>query len=144
MPINLPPLSERGKDVLLLARKFIEDFCKENEMENKRLLESAQKKVMSYKWPGNVRELKSVIELSVVLSSGDVIEDTDISLVGKDVLPEIMTEEMTLRAYNRRIVNMYLEKYNRDTAVVAKKLGIGQTTVYRLINEMRENEADQG
>ncbi|MGB1103290.1 MAG: hypothetical protein ACPG21_06635 [Crocinitomicaceae bacterium] len=144
MPINLPPLSERGKDVLLLARKFIEDFCKENEMENKRLSESAQKKVMSYKWPGNVRELKSVIELSVVLSSGDVIEDTDISLVGKDVLPEIMTEEMTLRTYNRRIVNMYLEKYNRDTAVVAKKLGIGQTTVYRLINEMRENEADQG
>ena len=136
----MPPLSERGKDVLLLARKFIENFCQENEMDVKLLSESAQKKVMSYNWPGNVRELKSVIQLSVVMSSGNVIEESDISLVGKDVLPDIVPEEMTLRAYNRRIVSLYLDKYNHDTALVAKKLGIGQTTVYRLINEMKLKE----
>jgi two-component system response regulator AtoC len=109
-------------------------------MDVKLLSESAQKKVMSYNWPGNVRELKSVIQLSVVMSSGNVIEESDISLVGKDVLPDIAPEEMTLRAYNRRIVSLYLDKYNHDTALVAKKLGIGQTTVYRLINEMKLKE----
>ena len=139
LPIELPPLMERGKDVLLLARKFISDFSKENQLEEKRISEAAQKKIMSYNWPGNVRELKSVIELSVVMSSGDTIEPDDISLVGKDVLPEIITEEMSMREYNRRIVSLYLEKYNRDTALVAKKLDIGQTTVYRLINEMKED-----
>lgn len=140
LPIELPPLTDRGKDVLLLARKFIEDFSKENNIEVKRISESAQKKIMSYNWPGNVRELKSVIELSMVMSSGEMIEEDDISLVGKDVLPEIITEEMSMRAYNRRIVNIYLEKYNRDTALVAKKLDIGQTTVYRLINEMKQQK----
>jgi len=140
LPIELPPLTDRGKDVLLLARKFIEDFSKENNIAVKRISESAQKKIMSYNWPGNVRELKSVIELSMVMSSGEMIEEDDISLVGKDVLPEIITEEMSMRAYNRRIVNIYLEKYNRDTALVAKKLDIGQTTVYRLINEMKQQK----
>ena len=69
-----------------------------------------------------------------------MIEESDISLVGKDVLPDIVPEEMTLRAYNRRIVSLYLDKYNHDTALVAKKLGIGQTTVYRLINEIKLKE----
>lgn len=135
LPIHLPPLRERGKDVLLLAKFFMDNFCKENNLDNKSLTESAKQKVLSYQWPGNIRELKSVVELAVVMASENEIKEEDFSLNTNDALPDVLTEEMTLREYNRRIVNLYMEKCNDDTKQVAEKLGIGQTTVYRFLKE---------
>lgn len=136
IPLDLPPLREREKDVLLLAKHFIDSFCKENEMEPKSISDGARKKLLAYQWPGNIRELKSVIELSVVMSRDQAIEAGDITLANSDdALPDIMTEELTLREYNRRIVDLYMAKCNNNTKMVADKLGIGQTTVYRLLKE---------
>lgn len=138
LPIHLPPLKERNKDVLILAKHFINAFCKENRLEEKGIDEDAQKKLLSYQWPGNIRELKSVVELGVVMSSGDRISAQDLSLNSEDALPNVLTEELSLREYNRRIVNLYMDKYSNDTKLVAEKLDIGQTTVYRLLKEMSE------
>lgn len=138
LPIHLPPLKERDKDVLLLSRHFITEFCKENNIPAKKISEAAQKKLLSYRWPGNIREVKSVIELGVVLSSSDQIEAEDISLTAQDALPEIMVNDLTMREYNRRIIQIYMQKYNEDTKLVAQKLDIGQTTVYRLLKEAKE------
>lgn len=138
LPIHLPPLKEREKDVLLLAKFFIINFCKDNNMAIKHLSESAQKKLLTYQWPGNIREVKSVVELSVVMSSTDQIEASDISLNDADVLPQLLSEELSMREYNRRIVTIYMNKYNNDTKLVANKLDIGQTTVYRLLNEIEK------
>ncbi len=138
LPIHLPPLKERNKDVLILAKHFINAFCKENGLEEKGIDEDAQKKLLSYQWPGNIRELKSVVELGVVMSSGDHISAQDLSLNSEDALPNVLTEEFSLREYNRRIVNLYMDKYSNDTKLVAEKLDIGQTTVYRLLKEMSE------
>ncbi len=135
LPIHLPPLRERGKDVLLLAKFFIDAFCKENNLPTKSISEDAQRKILSYQWPGNIRELKSVIDLGVVMSSTNEITASDLSLNTSDALPNMLTEELTLREYNRRIVNHYMEKCNDNTKLVAEKLGIGQTTVYRLLKE---------
>lgn len=139
LPIHLPPLKDREKDVLLLAQFFISNFCNENGLPLKRLSESAQKKLLAYQWPGNIREVKSVVELSVVLSSSEIIDASDISLNEADVLPQLLSEELSMREYNRRIVTIYMSKYNNDTKIVAKKLDIGQTTVYRLLNEMEKD-----
>ena len=135
LPIHLPPLRERDKDVLLLAKFFINAFCKENELAPKSISEDAQQKILSYQWPGNIRELKSIVELAVVMSSSNEITASDLSLSTTDALPNVLTEELTLREYNRRIVNHYMEKCNDNTKLVAEKLGIGQTTVYRLLKE---------
>jgi two-component system response regulator AtoC len=135
LPILLPPLRERDKDILLLSKFFIANFSKENGMDEKSLSESAKRKLLSYPFPGNVRELKALVELGVVLSNGQIIEDDDITVGSGDVLPSVLGEETTMREYNRRIINIYMDKYNRDTKLIADKLGIGQTTVYRLLKE---------
>lgn len=138
LPIELPPLRERDKDIILLADTFIKRFCTENGMEIKKIGTGARQKLMSYHWPGNVRELKSVVELSAVLSSGSEIEADDIMLSSTNVLPDVISEELTLREYNRRIVQLYLGKYNNNTKLVADKLDIGQTTIYRMLKEAEE------
>ncbi len=135
LPIHLPPLRERDKDVLLLAKFFMDIFCKENNLTTKNLTEAARKKILSYQWPGNIRELKSIVELAVVMSSGEEVDAGDMQLSANDALPNVLTEEMTMREYNRRIVNLYMEKCDDNTKLVADKLGIGQTTVYRLLKE---------
>lgn len=138
LPIELPPLREREKDILLLCKSFIEKFCQENNFEVKKLSSEAQNKLLAYPWPGNIRELKSVIELAVVMSLDDTIHGDDVVLANNDVLSGIMGEEMSLRSYNRRIVQLYLDKYNNNTKLVAEKLDIGQTTIYRMLKEEEE------
>ena len=69
------------------------------------------------------------------MSMNDVIEADDIVVASADILSGIIAEEMSLRAYNRRIVQLFLDKYNNNTKVVADKLDIGQTTIYRMLKE---------
>lgn len=135
LPIHLPPLRERGNDVLLLARFFIDGFCKENKLDSKVISEGAQQKLLNYQWPGNIRELKSIIELAAVMSPDHEITPESITISASNKLSDIFSNEMTLREYNRKIVNHYMEQYNNNTKKVADKLDIGQTTVYRLLKE---------
>lgn len=140
LPIQLPPLRDRGNDVLLLATHFMADFAKENNVPEKPLADSARQKLLNYRWAGNVRELKSVVELAMVMAAGDTIEANDITVAGSDMLPDVMAEEASLREYNRRIVQLYMDRCDNDTKQVADLLDIGQTTVYRLLKESREAE----
>lgn len=140
LPIHLPPLRDRGNDILMLAKFFMDNFCNENEIAIKTLSDKAKKKLLNYQWPGNVRELKSIIELSVVLCNDDIININDITLSEAQDLSQMLTEEHSMREYERLIVDAFMKKYNNDTKLVANKLGIGQTTVYRILKEMSENE----
>jgi two-component system response regulator AtoC len=135
LPINLPPLREREKDVLILAHHFIEEFCKENQWPSRTLSEEAKARLLSYPWPGNVRELKSVIDLAMVMSSGNTLMDSDIMLSHSDFLTDVLSEEMTMRKYELNIVRFYLGKYQNNIKAVAEKLGIGQATIYRMLKE---------
>ena len=68
LPIALPPLRERENDMLLIAKFFIDQFCKENNLGKKHLSLSAKQKLITYPFPGNIRELKSIIELACVMT----------------------------------------------------------------------------
>jgi len=138
LPVELPPLRERDKDVLVLAKHFINAFCKENRLPLKKLSPSARKKLLDYNFPGNIRELKSVLELGVTLCDGDDISASDIIFNGEDLEPETGFEGMTLREYDLRIVSHYLQKYDNDVKAVASKLDIGTATIYRMMKELKE------
>lgn len=133
LPITLPPLREREKDILLLAKHFIDLFCKENNLPAKYFSEEAQLKLMAYPWPGNIRELKSVAELAVIMAPKEEIVAADILLSSANEITSIVAEELTLREYNLKIVQLFLSKYNDNIKLVAEKLGIGQTTIYRML-----------
>ncbi len=135
LPIELPPLRERDKDVLIIAKYFIENFCKENELQEKIISNDAQKKILSYNFPGNIRELKSVIELAVVMSNNSEINFDDIILSTDDALPEVMTKELTLHDYNQRILKTYMKKYENNINLIAQKLDISQSTIYRMLKK---------
>lgn len=138
LPITLPPLRDRQDDVLLLANHFMVQFCKENGLAEKRFSKEARHKILSYQWPGNVRELKSIVELAVVMTNESEIGEDDLTFsTSSDLLPDLLTKEQTLREYSIRIVNFYMGQCDNDTALVAEKLGIGQTTVYRMLKEMK-------
>jgi transcriptional regulator with PAS, ATPase and Fis domain len=135
LPISLPPLRERGSDILLLANYFVKLFCKENSMPLKTLSAMAQKKILAYRFPGNIRELKSIIELSIILSEGKIIQPDDIQIQSIREGDNILDEELTLEEYDVKILKHFLGIYNKNTILVAEKLDISRATVYRMISK---------
>ncbi|HEY6866749.1 MAG TPA: sigma-54 dependent transcriptional regulator [Candidatus Eisenbacteria bacterium] len=72
--IHLPPLRERGDDILLLARHFLLEFARKFKKDFKEIAAEAGPLLTSYRWPGNVRELRNVLERAVLLEDGPVLE----------------------------------------------------------------------
>jgi len=138
LPIELPPLRDRGNDILILARHFIGNFCNENNIPLKSLSPPAQKKLMGYAFPGNVRELKSLIELAVTLSVKDEIESSDFVLDAGDLPTSITGDDLTMREYELKILKAILRKHNNDIGLAAKKLDISVSTIYRMLKEEKE------
>lgn len=134
LPIMLPPLRQRGNDILLLAKHFVATYSKEN---NAKLSLSTQalNKLIKYPWPGNIRELKAVIELSCVMSDENLIDEEHISFNTTGSIDTLLQNEMPLEDYKNRIIKYYLDKYNNDVLMVADKLDIGKSTIYRMIQE---------
>lgn len=132
LPIEIPPLRERGNDLFILAQHFIEQFCKHNAMKPPKLNSSAQEKLKRYNFPGNVRELKAVIELACVMCEGEITEN-DITFFGLENNNLAWIEEKPLRQYTIEIIEYYLKKYDNDITIAAEKLDIGKSTIYNMI-----------
>ena len=133
LPIEIPPLRYRGNDILILAKFFVDDFCKENKMNKLDISTKAQEKLLKYPFPGNVRELKAVMELACVLTNSEHIDEDHVTFNSTNEKSDFLLEEDTLEGYVKKIVKFYLQKYNNNVMVVAKKLDIGKSTIYRML-----------
>jgi DNA-binding NtrC family response regulator len=138
LPIHLPALRERGQDILLLARHFLDQFAKENDLKKIKLSAEAQDKLLQYPFPGNVRELKSIMELAAVMATENEIQEKDITFTTPLRDDSLMLKEMTLQEYTYRIIRNYLNKYNNNVLDVARRLDIGKSSIYRYLKEMEE------
>jgi two-component system, NtrC family, response regulator AtoC len=139
LPIQLPPLRERGNDILILSKHFMDAFCKENKISKKILSTEAQQKLLQYSFPGNVRELKSIMELAIVMADEEMIVPEHITLNTTTSIGDLLSKEITLKEFEIQIIQHYLDKYDKDVLLVAKKLDIGKSTIYRMIqnNELK-------
>lgn len=133
LPINLPPLKDRGNDILILASYFVDEFVSENGLEPKKFTPAAQEKLMKYAYPGNVRELRSIVELAVVMSDKNIIDTDQVKFNSTHMVTDFLGEENTLAEFNRKIIFYYLEKYDGNVVDAAKKLGVGKSTIYRML-----------
>jgi len=79
-PITIPPLRERTSDIQMLAKYFIERYCRDLNKKPLTLAQSAIDELLAYAWPGNVRELQNCIERAVILTEGDSIHARHLSL----------------------------------------------------------------
>jgi DNA-binding NtrC family response regulator len=136
LPIQLPPLRERGTDVILIAKFFLDQFAKENQMNKFKISQEAQEKLLQYPFPGNIRELKSVVELAAVMATDQEIKPQDISFNSTTRIESFLYQEMSMQDYMYRIIRHFLNKYDNNVLEVAKRLDIGKSSLYRYLKEM--------
>ncbi len=140
LPIRIPPLRERKEDIPVLAKHFLDDFCKKNDLKGLQFSHEAIQKLQGYNYPGNVRELKAITDLAAVMTNNDVISEDDIVFSNKSSLDHLLKEERTMDEYQQMIIRHFLEKYNNKVRLVAQKLGLGKTTIYRMMKEGKLEE----
>jgi DNA-binding NtrC family response regulator len=135
LPIELPPLRNRGNDTLILAKHFIDEFAKDNNFKSIGISNSAKNRLQRYNYPGNVRELKSIIDLACVMCNNNEILEEDIRFNTIKSDEDFTSEEKTLKEYTNDIIKFFLKKHNQDVLEVAKRLDIGKSTIYNLIQK---------
>ena len=137
-PIEMPPLCERGTDVLLLANHFLEEFSKQNRLEKLAFSKAAKERLRDHNYPGNVRELKAVVELAAALCIDGVIHAEDIRFSAPRKTGQAGLAEETsasLEDMKTKLVRTFLERHNGDVLAVARRLAVGKSTIYRMIKE---------
>jgi DNA-binding NtrC family response regulator len=138
LPVHLPPLRERGNDVLLIAKHFLDHFSNDNQMRKFKITPEAQEKLLQYPFPGNIRELKSIVELAAVMAEEQEIRPQDITFNSTARLESFLYQEMSMQEFMFRIIRHYLDKYDNNVLEVAKRLDIGKSSLYRYLKEMEE------
>lgn len=142
LPINVPPLRNRGNDILILANHFADNFVRENKLKKVSINKKAKVKLLNHSYPGNVRELKSIIELAVVMSDDTILKESDINF--NPIMKHGVIEfgQKTLKDYIRSIIKYYLKKHNNDVLFVASSLDMGKSTIYKMIKNGEFNDND--
>jgi len=134
MKIHLPPLRERGDDIVLLAEHMIAVFSKELKLPNKRFSRGALETIRKYDWPGNIREMQNSVKRAIVLAAGNSIKAGDLEL---DAVGSQTHNAASLKgardATEREMLAGALRRNNGNISRTAKSLGISRPTLYDLM-----------
>jgi len=138
--LPLPPLRERGDDVLLLARRFLHRAALRTRSTEKRLSDAVVGTLRAYSWPGNVRELGNVIEYAATLCDGDVIEEEHLPHGLKGGGPparEGLLDDLVFRTAKERFERRYLGELmkvsNGNLSEAARRSGVDRSNLRRLL-----------
>lgn len=141
IPIQLPPLRERGSDIIALANHYLSFFCTEEGVFLKRFSPTAERCLMTYNWPGNIRELKNIMERLSIMVRDDVIDahhlpvglmsqnvtgDRELELISRiDNFRDARTE------FERVFIMKKLKENDFNISKTAEKIGIERSHLYR-------------
>jgi len=144
-PLYLPPLAERPRDVLPLARFMLSRHCQSQHIPEPRFTAVAEQRLLSHSWPGNVRELDNVVQRALILCNGSEIGPDDLAF---EIVPEPVRHEEgekgkgrlteDLRSVEEQMILEALRESNGSRKVVAERLGISQRTLRYKIARLRE------
>jgi transcriptional regulator with PAS, ATPase and Fis domain len=127
--IELPPLRERGDDIVILAEFFLNKYTNKYNKLNLKINRQAFEKLLKYSWPGNIRELQHTIEKAVILSETNVIKPEDLYLKNSGTGLTSLSFN-TLEEMENQMIRQALEKYNGNFTAAAEHLGITRQTLY--------------
>lgn len=132
--IEVPPLRDRGDDVLVLTDFFLKKYSSKYNKPNLKINQAALDKLMKYQWPGNIRELQHTIEKAVILGEGNVLKPEDFFMrpqqAGKSAKSDITLEDM-----EKRMISLAIEKHYGNLSAAADQLGITRQTLYNKIKK---------
>lgn len=133
--IEIPPLRERGNDILVLTDFFLKKYSSKYNKPNLKINNQAQEKLSKYSWPGNIRELQHTIEKAVILSESNILKAEDFFM--KPVIQGRTSEaDMTLEEMEKRMIRQSIEKNNGNLSAAADQLGITRQTLYNKIRKL--------
>lgn len=137
LTLGMPPLRERGDDIALLTRFFLQRFASEMKRETLDFSLEAVRKITTYAWPGNVRELIACVRRAVVMADGSEITVRDLGLPDESK-EEAATDKGLEKARGQAeagLIRAALERNRFNIKQSAEELGISRVTLYRLIQK---------
>ena len=134
--LELPPLRERGDDILLFIDSFLRKFTSKYQRQEIRIHEQTVEKLRSYHWPGNIRELQHTIEKAVILCEGSVIRPKDI-LVKQTWQPQATATVPNLEEVERRAIETAILQNNGNLTAAAEQLGVSRQTLYNKLKRFK-------
>jgi DNA-binding NtrC family response regulator len=133
--VHLPPLRERREDIMPLANAFLKKFASQANRPIKGYSPSAIERLTSFDWPGNVRQLQNEVQRAVLLSEGEEVDATDLSISkARTIGDEAQDTNFTLlEGVERNAIVQMLKETGGNKLETAKRLGIGRQTLYNKI-----------
>jgi DNA-binding NtrC family response regulator len=133
--IDIPPLRQRGTDILLLAHYFVEKFANKYGKSCRKITTDAEQCLLKYPWPGNVRELQHTMEKAVILSDGNELSSDSFMLETCHSQSITVTDSLTIDEMEKNMIVASMKKEDGNLTAVAKNLGITRQTLY---NKMKK------
>ena len=135
--LHIPPLRERGEDIILLAQHFLDTYNRKYRKSISGLNREARNKLLKYTWPGNVRELQHILERAVILSENHILRPEDFLLPKqKGQVKDFDDEELNLEKLERRAIERALRQSGGNYSLAAEMLGITRFALYRKIDKL--------
>ena len=134
--INLPALRERGEDVLLLAKAFLQRYAAENRKPLPILHQAVTRALQTHAWPGNVRELENRIKRAVIMAEGKRLKPDDLELASSFVKYERGGLREAREALEKDMVQRSLTRNRGNITRAATELGISRPTLYELMEKL--------
>ena len=133
--IHIPPLRERGDDVVLLAEFFLKKYAQKYKKDIQGMTREAKQKLMRYSWPGNVRELQHAMERSVILAKQPWLKPNDFMLTPKSERKDEQAEILNLDELELRAIKRALKLCQGNVSEAAELLGITRYALYRKMSK---------
>ena len=146
--LDLPPLRQRGGDILLLAGHFLDDFCRRARRKVPELTAAARKRLAEHHWPGNIRELRNLMERLAYLAVGDRIEAEDLAFIlsPRGSAAQIDDLGQTLPDATARFQIEYIrrtvEQLGGNMSRAAERLGLHRSNLYRKMRQLGMDVSD--
>lgn len=149
--IELPPLRERGDDVMRLAEHFLQQFCKRAGRRVPKFSAAARKRLENHAWPGNVRELRNLMERLAYLSSGERIEADELAFIlspaatGASLFTAGRELNEATQEFQRKYIEQAIEQARGNVSQAAVSLGVHRSNLYRKMRQLgMETEGEDG
>lgn len=134
--LEIPPLRERGEDILLFIDTFLRRFTAKYQRRDVRMHEQTVEKLCAYHWPGNIRELQHTIEKAVILCEGPVIRPKDI-LVKQTWKPQAIARVANLEEVERQAIENAISQNKGNLTAAAEQLGVSRQTLYNKLKRFK-------